>query len=96
MEERARGAGLTLSERVREVLLSAEPGSWPRRRFAVRVLALRSLSLNLHFRSRQAPLTEAEMSVLIERADGVKMQGVRERLEANRAESRKDAEERRL
>jgi hypothetical protein len=95
LEERARGAGMTLSEWVRDVLLSAPVDGGPEVGEVVlaELLALRSLFLNLHFRAGQAPLTEAEMRALIERADGVKMQRARERLEAVRAESREDAGE---
>ncbi len=46
-------------------------------------LALRSLLLNLHFRSATIP--EAEMRGLIERADGSKLERARERLTAARA-----------
>ena len=65
------------------------PASWRWPRFS----RLRSLFLNLQFRSDKAPLTEAEMRGLIERADGTKMQRARERLEAVRTESKKDANE---
>jgi len=50
------------------------------------VLALRSLLLNLHFRSATIP--EAEMRGLIERADGSKLERARERLTAARAAAR--------
>jgi hypothetical protein len=101
LEERARGAGLTLSEWVRDVLLSAPVDGGPEAAVEIvlaELLALRTLFLNLQFRTvnggaGQGPLTEAEMRGLIERADGVKMQRARERLEAARAESRKDSEE---
>jgi hypothetical protein len=56
------------------------------------VLALRSLLLNLHFRTAKGePIPEPEMRALIERADGVKMQRARERLEAARGEARPEA-----
>jgi hypothetical protein len=65
------------------------PDSW-----LAELLALRSLFLNLEFRAAgQAPVTEADMRGLIERADATKMQRARERLEAVRAESRKAAAE---
>jgi hypothetical protein len=95
LEERARGAGLRLAEWVREALLSApaEPGagSGPDSGEVAlaEVLALRSLLLNLHFRAAKGePVPEAEMRGLIERADGVKMQRARERMEAARAAAR--------
>jgi hypothetical protein len=96
LEERARGAGLRLAEWVREALLSApvELGPDSGEVALAEVLALRSLLLNLHFRAAKGePVAEAEMRGLIERADGVKMQRARERLEAVRAESRKAEEE---
>ena len=100
LEERARGAGLRLAEWVREALLAApmEPGMGSGvdsgEIALAEVLALRSLLLNLHFRAAKGePVPEAEMRSLIERADGVKMQRARERLEAVRAEARKADEE---
>ena len=96
LEERARGAGLRLAEWVREALLAAPVESGPDASEVAlaEVLALRSLLLNLHFRAAKGePVTEAEMRSLIERADGVKMQRARERLEAVRAEARKADEE---
>jgi len=76
LEEQARANGLTLSEWVRDVLLSAsaEPGAEAGEVVLAELLALRSLFLNLQFRADKGPLTEAEMRGLIERADGVKMQ----------------------
>ena len=50
------------------------------------VLALRTLFLNLQFRQAQGPMTEAEMRGLIERADGVKGERARERMEAARTD----------
>lgn len=91
LEERARANGLTLSEWVRDVLLSApaEPGAEASDVVLAEVLALRALFLNLQFRAAsQAPLTEAEMRGLIERADAVKMERARERLEAARKEAK--------
>jgi len=86
LEERAQSAGLRLAEWVREVLLSApeEPRDVADEVVLAELLALRSLFLNLHFRQGQAPLTEAEMRNLIDRADGAKMQRSHERLEAAR------------
>ncbi len=94
LEERARGAGLRLAEWVREALLAAPVESGPDAAEVAlaEVLALRSLFLNLQFRSDKGPLTEAELRGLIERADGVKMQRARERLVAVRAESKTDEE----
>jgi hypothetical protein len=89
LEERVRAAGLTLSEWVREVLLAApaEPGAELTGEVVLaELLALRSLFLNLHFRAAKGePVPEAEMRGLIERADGVKIERARERLEAARA-----------
>lgn len=95
LEERARANGLTLSEWVRDVLLSApaEPGAEANEIVLAELLALRSLFLNLQFRADKGPLTEAEMRGLIERADSVKMQRARERLEAVRAEQKEQAKE---
>jgi hypothetical protein len=91
LEERARANGLTLSEWVRDVLLSAptEPGAEAGEVVLAELLALRSLFLNLSFRAGKEPMTEAEMRGLIERADSVKMQRARERLAAVRTETRK-------
>jgi hypothetical protein len=85
LEERARGAGMRLGEWVREALLSAPAESGPDSGEVAlaEVLALRSLLLNLHFRSATIP--EAEMRGLIERADGSKLERARERLAAARA-----------
>jgi hypothetical protein len=83
LEARARAVGLTLSEWVRDVLLSApvELGPEVAEVALAEVLALRSLFLNLQFRAAgQSPVTEADVRGLIERADGVKMQRARERL----------------
>jgi len=95
LEEHARSAGLTLSEWVRGVILSApgESGADFGELTLAEVLALRSLFLNLQFRLDKAPLTEAEMLQLIERADGTKMQRARERLEAVRKEAKQNANE---
>jgi hypothetical protein len=90
LEERARANGLTLSEWVRDVLLSApaEPGAEASEIVLAELLALRSLFLNLQFRAAgQSSLTEADMRGLIERADGVKMQRARERLAEARAKA---------
>ncbi len=85
LEERARGAGMRLGEWVREALLSApaEAGVDSGEVALAEVLALRSLLLNLHFRSATIP--ESEMRGLIERADGSKLERARERLAAARA-----------
>ena len=88
LEERARGAGMRLGEWVREALLSAPAESRPDSGEVAlsEILALRSLLLNLHFRSATIP--EAEMRGLIERADGSKLERARERLAAARAETK--------
>jgi hypothetical protein len=99
LEECARQADMTLSEWVREVLLSAPGVELPGDEAALagrvtlaEVLALRTLFLNLQFRTGQGPMTEAEMRGLIERADGVKMQRARERLEAARVRPKEQGE----
>ena len=97
LEECARQADMTLSEWVRAALLSAPGVELPGDEAALagrvtlaEVLALRTLFLNLQFRKGQGPLTEVEMRGLIERADGVKVERARERLEAARREARPD------
>jgi hypothetical protein len=88
LEARARAVGLTLSEWVRDVLLSAPAMTCPDSGEVAlaEVLALRSLFLNLQFRAAsQSPVTEANVRGLIERADGVKMQRARESLAEERA-----------
>ena len=57
LEERARGAGMRLAEWVREALLSAPAESGPDSGEVAlsEILALRSLLLNLHFRSATIP-----------------------------------------
>ena len=94
LEARARAENLTLSEWVREALLSALPESGPDSGEVAlaEILALRSLLLNLHFRAGKGEsVAEPEMRGLIERADGVKMQRARERIEAARSQARKQA-----
>ena len=91
LEERARGAGMRLGEWVREALLSAPAESGPDSGEVAlgEILALRSLLLNLHFRAAKGePLAESEMRVLIERADGSKIERARERMAAVRAVAR--------
>ena len=95
LEERARGAGMRLAEWVREALLSApvEPvagsGVDSGEVALGEILALRSLLLNLHFRAAKGePLAESEMRVLIERADGSKIERARERMKVVRAATR--------
>jgi len=91
LEERARGAGMRLGEWVREALLSApaesqQSGPDSGEVALAEVLALRSLLLNLHFRSATGePVSESEMRGLIERADGSKLERARERIAAVRA-----------
>ena len=91
LEATARAADMTLSEWVRTVLLAAPGVELPDDEAALagrvtlaEVLALRTLFLNLQFRQTQGPMTEAEMRGLIERADAVKGDRARERLEAAR------------
>ena len=99
LEERARANGQTLSEWVRDVLLSAlEPGAEVGEVVLAEVLALRTLFLNLQFRTSnggqgQGPMTEAEMRGLIERADSMKMQRARERLAALKIERKEEGVE---
>jgi hypothetical protein len=103
LEECARQADMTLSEWVRAVLLAAPGVELPDDEAALagrvalaEVLALRTLFLNLQFRASnggqaQGPMTEAEMRGLIERADAVKGDRARERIEAARSQARKQA-----
>jgi hypothetical protein len=80
-----------LAEWVREALLSAPAESGPNSGEVAlaEVLALRSLLLNLHYRTSQgAPIPEEEMRGLIERTDGAKMQRARERMETVRTTAR--------
>ena len=91
LEASARAADMTLSEWVRAVLLAAPGVELPDDEAALagrvtlaEVLALRALFLNLQFRQAQGPMTEVEMRGLIERADAVKGERARERLEAAR------------
>ena len=100
LEERARQADMTLSEWVRAVLLAAPGVELPDDDAALagrvtlaEVLALRTLFLNLQFRqtAQGRPMTEAEMRGLIERADAVKGERARERIEAARSQARKQA-----
>ena len=101
LEECARQADMTLSEWVRAVLLAAPGVEIPDDEAALagrvtlaEVLALRTLFLNLQFRQAQGPMTEAEMRGLIERADAVKGDRARERLEtARKAVSKADEKE---
>ena len=95
LEEHARLAGLTLSEWVRDVLLAApvEPGAEAGSEVVLaELLALRSLLLNLQFRSDKGPLSEPELRSLIERADATKLERARERLQAARAVSKEPQE----
>jgi hypothetical protein len=97
LEATARAADMTLSEWVRAVLLAAPGVELPDDEAALagrvavaELLALRTLLLNLFFRSAKGEaIPEPEMRALIERADGMKMQRARERLEAARKESEK-------
>ena len=96
LEATARAADMTLSEWVRAVLLAAPGVELPDDDAALagrvtlaEVLALRTLFLNLQFRQAQGPMTEAEMRELIERADAVKGERARERIEAARSQVQK-------
>jgi hypothetical protein len=99
LEECARGADMTLSEWARAVLLAAPGVELPDDEAALagrvavaEVLALRTLLLNLFFRSAKGEaIPEPEMRALIERADAVKGDRARERLEAERSQARKQA-----
>lgn len=93
LEERARASGQTLSEWVREALLSSSTGPEASEIVLAEVLALRTLFLNLHYRADKGPLTEAELRGLIERADSVKLERARERLLAAMPPSQGPAEE---
>ena len=99
LEECARRADMTLSEWVRAVLLAAPGVELPDDEAALagrvavaEVLALRTLLLNLFFRSAKGEaIPEPEMRALIERADAVKGDRARERLDAERSQARKQA-----
>jgi Mobilization protein NikA len=99
LEATARAADMTLSEWVRAVLLAAPGVELPdddaalAGRVAVaEVLALRTLLLNLFFRATKGEaIPEPEMRALIERADRVKGERARERIEAARSQARKQA-----
>ena len=99
LEATARAADMTLSEWVRAVLLAAPGVELPdddaalAGRVAVaEVLALRTLLLNLFFRATKGEaIPEPEMRALIERADRVKGERARERIEAARSRARKQA-----
>ena len=99
LEARAQAAGRTLSEWVRDVLLAAPTteGELIGEVALGELLALRTLLLNLFFRSAKGEaIPEAEMRALIERADRVKGDRARERLEtarlaAARSQARKQA-----
>jgi hypothetical protein len=96
LEERARAAGLTLSEWVRDVLLAgpAEPGAELASEVVLaELLALRSLFLNLQFRSDKGQLSETELRSLIDRADATKLERARERLRAAAPPSKEPSKE---
>jgi len=100
LEAMARAAEMTLSEWVRAVLLAApgvelaeDQAALAGRVTLAEVLALRTLFLNLQFRQAQGPMTEAEMQGLIERADAVKGERARERIEAARRQVKKQEDE---
>jgi hypothetical protein len=88
LEERARAAGRTLSEWVRDELLTApaDGGMESGEVILAELLALRALFLNLSFRTAKGePVAESELRSLIERADATKVERARERLQAARA-----------
>jgi hypothetical protein len=99
LEATARAADMTLSEWVRAVLLAAPGVELPDDEAALagrvavaEVLALRTLLLNLFFRAAKGEaIPEPEMRALIERADGVKGDRARERIEAARSQARDGA-----
>ncbi len=94
LEARAETAGRTLSEWVRDVLLAAPTteGELIGEVALGELLALRTLLLNLFFRSAKGEaIQEPEMRALIERADAVKGDRARERIEAARSQARKQA-----
>ena len=94
LEARAQAAGRTLSEWVRDVLLAAPrtEGELIGEVALGELLALRTLLLNLFFRSANGEaIPEAEMRALIERADAVKGDRARERLDTERSQARKQA-----
>jgi hypothetical protein len=96
LEDRARSAGLTLSEWVRDVLLSVplDRGVESGEVILAELLALRSLFLNLSFRTAKGePMVESELRGLIERADATKVERARERLQAARPVLRKNQSE---
>jgi hypothetical protein len=87
LEERARSSALTLSEWVRDRLLSEQVDGGPElgEVALAELLALRSLFLNLSFRmAKGEPVSESELRRLIERADATKLERARERLHAAR------------
>jgi hypothetical protein len=96
LEARAETAGRTLSEWVRDVLLAAPTteGELIGEVALAELLALRTLLLNLFFRSAKGEaIPEVEMRALIERADAVKGDRARERIEAARlVAARKESE----
>jgi len=94
LEARAQAAGRTLSEWVRDVLLAAPKteGELIGEVALGELLALRTLLLNFFFREAKGePIPEAEMRALIERADALKGDRARERIEAARSRAAKKA-----
>jgi hypothetical protein len=90
LEARAQAVGRTLSEWVRDVLLAAPTteGELIGEVALGELLALRTLLLNFFFREAKGePIPEAEMRALIERADALKGDRARERIEAARLEA---------
>ena len=96
LEVLAQTAGVTLSEWVRERLLAAPAESGTELATEVvlaELLALRSLFLNLQFRSDKGSLSESELRALIEKADATKSDRARERLEASRKTTKQEGVE---
>jgi hypothetical protein len=95
LEARAQAAGRTLSEWVRDVLLAAPTteSELIGEVALAELLALRTLLLNLFFRAAKGEaIPEAEMRALIERADALKGERARERIEAARSQATKKVE----
>lgn len=95
LEVRAQAAGQTLSEWVRDVLLAAPTteGELIGEVTLAELLALRTLLLNLFFRAAKGEaIPEPEMRALIERADAVKGDRARERIEAARSQAKDKVE----
>jgi hypothetical protein len=89
LEERARGAGLTLGEWVRAALLAEPEESGAEVEVVLaELLALRTLFLNLRPLPGHGVRTEEEVRAEVARVDGAKRRRARELLEKARAEGR--------